>query len=180
MFLKKGGSSYSCFRVNTDFDFPPNIVLNHIKDIPKRMEWDEGYESLKFIREFKMSTALLYVKVKAQWPLGPREVLLVFQGITHPQSGSIYLGSFSVEHTECPIDPSGKLVRINTLSGHYMFQALDEGKRCRLHYITEFNFGGNVPKSLVQAGASDKFINGLHKLKKILQKTYPDKYCKAK
>jgi hypothetical protein len=96
MFLKKGGSMYSCFRVNTDFDFPPELVFEHIRDIPKRMEWDEGYESLKFIREFKMSTALLYVKVKAQWPLGARDVLLVFQGITHPKTKSIYLGSFSV------------------------------------------------------------------------------------
>ncbi len=108
-----------------------------------------------------MSTAILYVKLKAQWPLGARDVLLVFQGITHPKTKSIYLGSFSVEHPDCPIDTTGKLVRINTLSGHYMFQALDEGKRCRLHYITEFSFGGNVPKSLVQAGASDRFMGSI-------------------
>ena len=54
MFLKKGGSAYSCFRVNTDFDFPPDVVFDHIRDIPKRLEWDEGYESLKFVREFRM------------------------------------------------------------------------------------------------------------------------------
>jgi hypothetical protein len=60
------------------------------------MEWDESIESLEFIREFKMSTALLYVKLKAQWPLGARDVLLVFQCITNPKTKSIYLGSFSV------------------------------------------------------------------------------------
>jgi hypothetical protein len=44
MFIKKGGSPYSCFRVNVEFDFPPALVLEHCKDIPKRMSWDEGYE----------------------------------------------------------------------------------------------------------------------------------------
>jgi START domain len=119
VFLKKGGSPLSCFRVNTDFDFPPQLVLDYISDIPKRMSWEDGYDSLNFIRKFRMQTALLHVKVKAQWPLGARDVLLIFQGITNPENGSIYLGSYSVEHPEVPIDP--KMVRIQTSSGHYMF-----------------------------------------------------------
>ena len=78
MFIKRGGSPYSCFRVNVEFDFPPALVLEHCKDIPKRMSWDDGYESLKFLREFSHQTFILHVNVKAQWPLGPRDVLLVF------------------------------------------------------------------------------------------------------
>ena len=149
MFIKKGGSSFSCFRVNVEFDFPPALVLDHCRDIPKRLAWDDGYDSLYFLREFSHNTSILFVKVKAQWPLGARDVLLLFQGVIDPVSGSIYLGSFSTEHPECLPDPTGKITRINTISGHYFFEAIDNGKRCKLHYITEFSFGGSVPKGLV-------------------------------
>jgi hypothetical protein len=55
-----------------------------------------------------------------------------------------------------------------------MLESLNEGRRCRLHYITEFSFGGNVPKGLVQTAACEKFMAGLAKLKKIMQKDHPD------
>ena len=71
------------------------------------------------------------------------------------------MGSYSVEHPECLPDPSGKVTRINTISGHYYFEALSGGRRCKLHYITEFSFGGSVPKGLVQTAASDKFMTGI-------------------
>ena len=105
----------------------------------------------------------MYVRVKAQWPLGARDVLLLCQGVIDPGTGSIYLGSHSTTlgEGECPPDPSGKFTRINTISGHYFFEALDERRRCKLHYITEFSFGGSIPKGLIQAAASEKFMGGI-------------------
>ena len=109
LFFKK--SDVVCFRVRTEMDFPPELVMFYCKDISKRYAWDDGYEHLELVREYKMNTAILHVILKAQWPVGAREALLVFQGIIFPE-GSIYLGSKSVEHPEFPIDHSGKLVRI--------------------------------------------------------------------
>lgn len=45
-------------------------------------------------------------------------------------------------------------------------------------YITEFSFGGNVPKGLVQGAAADKFMTALQKLKKLLAKEQPGKMTK--
>ena len=84
-----------------------------------------------------------------------------------------------MEHPEFPIDPSGKMIRINTISGHYFYEALDGGKRCRMHYINEFDFGGSIPKSLVQNGALDKFIQNIARLKKLIMKDCPEHMTKA-
>lgn len=169
----QGGCKNTCFRVITEFDFPPTLVVQYCSEIEKRMMWDEDYDYLNFVRKYKLDTTILHVKVKAQWPLGPREVLLLFQGFTRKETGDIYLGAYSIDMPEIPVDPTGKITRMQTISGHYVFLSLDGGKRTRLIFLTEFNFGGNVPKSLVQSGASDKFIGNMVKLKKLLLKENP-------
>lgn len=78
IYLRKGGSNYSCYRLHTEFDFPPDLVMEYFRDIDKRMSWDEGFDYLKFVRTFRLNTMILHVKLKAQWPVGPREALLVF------------------------------------------------------------------------------------------------------
>jgi hypothetical protein len=71
------------------------------------------------------------------------------------------LGASSCEHPNYPVDPTGKIVRANIKAAHYIFESLDDGKRCRFHYLTEFDFGGSVPRSLVQMAAADKTIQAL-------------------
>ena len=179
LYLRKGGSKYTCFKVTTELDYPPPLIIQYCSEIEKRHKWDEDYDSLSFLRSYKMDTTILHVKIKAQWPTGPREALLLFQGYTVKRTGDVYLGSFSVEHPEAPIDETGKLTRITTLSGHYIFEALDNGKRTRLSHLTEFSFGGNIPKSLVQGAASDKFTSNMVKLKKLLAKEQANQQTKA-
>jgi len=92
VYYKKINTPNVCFRTATDFDFPPAVVLEYCRDIPKRMLWDDGYEFLKFVKHYSMNTLILQVVLKPQWPLGNRDCLLIFQGIVH-EDGSIYLGS---------------------------------------------------------------------------------------
>ena len=112
IYHKKISSSYSCFRIETEFDFPPTLVFDYMRECDKRMSWDDGYESLKFVRQYPLSTAILNVIVKPQWPLGGREVLVLFQGCIHPETGSLYLACVSTEHPDFPPDTTGKLVRV--------------------------------------------------------------------
>jgi START domain len=112
IFHRKSGSTHSCYRLHCEFDFPVDLVVDYFRTIEKRMSWDDGFDHLKFVRTFQMNTSILLVRIKAQWPLGPREALLLFQGLLDPENGNVYLGSQSVEHPEYPIDPTGKLVRV--------------------------------------------------------------------
>jgi hypothetical protein len=41
MYKKRGGSKYTCFRIISEFDFPPTLVVDYFKDLPKRIDWDE-------------------------------------------------------------------------------------------------------------------------------------------
>lgn len=64
-------------------------------------------------------------------------------------SGDIYSAPASIEDDRVPEDPTGKLVRMQSVHQHLLFKSTDQGTRTRLIYIAEFNFGGNVPKSLI-------------------------------
>lgn len=78
IYHKKVASTLSCFRVDTEFDFPPELVLNYIKDPVLRMKWDDGLEFVKEFKQFPLNTMLTHGKVKGQFPISGREVLLVF------------------------------------------------------------------------------------------------------
>ena len=79
-----------------------------------------------------------------------------------------------MDHPEFPTDKTGAIIRVQSLSGHYLYEAIDNGKRTILRYITEFNFGGNVPKGIVQSAANDKFMANVVKLKKLLVQENPE------
>jgi len=84
-----------------------------------------------------MNTFIYHVRLKQQWPLGNREILLLFQGIKYPD-GSIYLPSKSVELDDVPEDP--KILRVNTKSGSYLFEPTDGGRTTKFYHITEVSY----------------------------------------
>jgi Mor family transcriptional regulator len=67
------------FRVETRFPYPPSVVFEYIRNLEKRMIWDgQNYESLKQVKKYEMNTQLYHVQLKKQWPLGNRDILLLF------------------------------------------------------------------------------------------------------
>lgn len=67
------------FRVETKFDYPPRVVFEHFRNLELRMAWDgANYESLNKVKDYEMQTELYHVRLKQQWPLGNRDLILVF------------------------------------------------------------------------------------------------------
>jgi hypothetical protein len=157
-YLRPKQPSYVSYRFTLEVDFPPQLVTDQLGKLDQRLKWDDGYEILKMVRDWEkppsMVTQILYVKLKTVFLLGQREVMFLCQGYQDPQSGIIYLGNSSTEHPEHPINE--KIIRINSLAAHWILEPLDGGKRTRLTNISELQFGGNVPKSLVQTSASER------------------------
>lgn len=48
LYHKKAGSTMSCFRVDTEFDWPVDVVVEYCKEPEKRMLFDDGYDWMKF------------------------------------------------------------------------------------------------------------------------------------
>lgn len=170
LYFRRGGCKNSSFRVTTLFDFPPDIIVDYCSKISNRLKWDEEYEELRFHKEFRLNTSILYIKLKANWPAGPRDSICLFHGFKFNDTGSFHLGCVTIEHPDLPIDHTGKYTRMAAIFGHYTFLSVDGGKRCEMTHYAEFNFGGNIPRGLVQNGAADKYIGNMGKLKKLLMK----------
>jgi len=114
-----------------------------------------------------MNTSIVYVKMKSQWPLGNRELLLLFQGHKFPD-GRAYIAGKSTEHPDFPENP--KCYRVNTTVGSYYFEPINHGKGTKLIYITEFDFKGSIPRYVLNKAAPQTFVDGLLKLKKMIAK----------
>ena len=65
LYVRKGGSNQVCFRVDAEFDFPTQLVVDYCKSAENRMKWDDAYDYLHFIREFSHETKILHARLKA-------------------------------------------------------------------------------------------------------------------
>jgi hypothetical protein len=130
----KNDRNLPAYRIDTVFDFPPELVFDYMKIIDKRKTWDGSFDEVNIVKEYKMNTQLVYAKLKSQWPMGNREILLCFQAI-FAGPGTFYLAGKSVEHDEFPV--TNKMIRIFTTQGSYYFTPLTNGKQTKLIYITE-------------------------------------------
>jgi hypothetical protein len=78
----------------------------------------------------------------------------------------------SVDHPDKPEIP--KHYRVNTVQGSFLLEPINDGKGTKFTYITEFDFKGSLPRYMLQKAASTGFIDALGKLRKLLQKKYPN------
>ena len=159
------------FRVETRFPYPPAVIFEYFSNLERRMIWDgHNYESLNQVKTYAMNTFIYLVQLKKQWPLGNRDLLLLFQGLQTPD-GSIYLASKSTEHPEFPAQ--AKSLRVATKSGSFLFQPEKEGRVTKFFYVTEFDFRGSLPRYVVQKAAQASFIDNIQRLRKLLDKLEP-------
>jgi hypothetical protein len=114
----KGASG---FKAETEMDCPPSVLQTYAKDFDKRKLWDEDTDHLRLILDLPLGIRLIHVKMKPQWPLGPRDSLLLYHGFHDKETGNIYTAGASIEHPAVPIDPSGKLIRMYCFHQHYVF-----------------------------------------------------------
>ena len=69
---------FNNFRLVTEFDFPPMLIVEYCRDVEKRIAWDDQYDFIKFVKSYKLNTFLLNIQAKAQWPVTARSIMLTF------------------------------------------------------------------------------------------------------
>lgn len=164
-------TNYVFYRVDTEFEVPPSVLKDYIADLDLRTSWEgANFDKLEDFKRYPMGTQIVYVKLKSQWPLGNRELLLNYYGLER-SDGKIYIAGQSIEHPGKPEQP--KTYRVNTIQGSFCLTPTNGGKGTKLIYITEFDFKGSLPRYMLTKAASGGFIDALGKLRKILQKNYP-------
>ena len=89
--------------------------------------------------------------MKTVWPLGARDVLLNGQIVRHEDK--CWIVNYSTEDEEFPV--TSKQLRVNMPYSMYMFKPNPSIRGYTVIIDSEFNFGGNLPNSIVQ-GASVK------------------------
>jgi hypothetical protein len=97
-------------KIETRFEFPPELVIDYFVNLERRWLFDgQNYESIQSVRHYQLNTQIIQVKLKQQWPLGNRDLLLLFHGFQLPNK-NIILTSQSVEHKDFAEDP--KMLRV--------------------------------------------------------------------
>ena len=168
-YLRPVAPKHVSFRFSLEVDFPIRLIADELGNINKRLKWDDGYEVTNMMREWNRDpilTQMLYVKLKAVFFLGQRDVLFLSHAYEDKATGIIYVGNGSTEHEDAPLDP--RMIRINSLGAHWILEPFESGKRTKLTNISELHFGGNVPKGLVQSSAVERQVVVMGKLKKHL------------
>ncbi|CDW84076.1 serine threonine protein kinase [Stylonychia lemnae] len=172
LYVREGNKTLVAFRGEARFDYPPDVVIEFLRNIDLRVMWDgQNFESINKVKDFGMETYIYYVRLKQQWPLGNRDLLLLFQG-WQSEDGTIYLASKLTQHPDHPEIP--KIIRVDTRSGSYAIEPLNEGKCCKMTYITEFDFRGSIPRYIIQKAGQASYIDSMGKLRKLLDKLHPD------
>jgi hypothetical protein len=111
-YFKKNPPACVNFRAITEVDFPIDLIADSMGKLENRLKWDDGYEQLKIMKEYRMTTQILYVKLKSLLLLGQREILFLAQAYQDPESKIVFLGCASTEHHLVP--RNDKVIRIQS------------------------------------------------------------------
>lgn len=90
---------------------------------------------------------MFWSKVKAPWPVSPRDMVTAFLREDTPE-GDIYVALVSVKDASCP-EISG-VVRSNLLLGGWKIFNANGG--IGITYITQFDLAGSLPTAVAKSG----------------------------
>ena len=86
--------------------------MPYFLSLEKRIEFDESLEKLKIVRELPLNTKIVYVTMKREWPVGPRDCLIGQQLVRLEDKA--WIVNHSIEDEEMP-EVTG-ITRINNLN----------------------------------------------------------------
>lgn len=102
-----------------------------------------------------MNSRIIYVKCKTTWPLGNRDLILAYTGVTL-QDGTAIITGKSMEHPDIPEKP--KMTRIFTTQASFLLTPINGGKGCKFIYITEVLLK-HILKGFYSLTSKDRFLS---------------------
>lgn len=149
IFVRKSERGYICVKGETYFPFTPERIIDYLRKVDTRKEYDEFTENAKIIEELPHRTFLAYAKIKKVLVVASRDILFVSQIVTSKKTNTMYTPTYSFVHPEFP--PQKDPIRAEVLIGGWVMVRRGEG--CQVIYASEIDLKGSIPKFLVEKSA---------------------------
>jgi hypothetical protein len=100
------------YKFQIEFDQPAELLESYFFNSSQLMRYDEEYDWINEVRSLPLGTRLIHAQIKPQWPLGPRDTVILYHKYVNKDTGVIYSAAASFFHPEIPPDPSAKITRM--------------------------------------------------------------------
>lgn len=145
-----------CFRVEADLKGSAEAAFALMHDLSRRPEWDDMCDGLRVIEQLDPFTFIYHIKLKSRWPTSARDScnLIGFRKLADGRFISI--AQSLEDDARCPVDASGKIVRMSTRLSGNLFTPLSDG-HFHLTQLIDADPKGFIPSALVQRVSSKSF-----------------------
>jgi len=128
-------------------------VFDLLQDINKKSGTAHIYESVKLVEAIDESTRIIYAKTVGTWMFSARDFVLLCHS-RYLSDGSLLGVCSSIEHPDCPVDPSGSIVRGDVdiqgdLCAPISPRLSESTGKCRLTRMVVLDPCGYIPASLI-------------------------------
>ena len=159
IFVRKSERGYIWVKGETYFPFEPERIIDYLKKVDIRKEYDEFTENAQIIEELPYRTFLAYAKIKRILVVASRDIVFASQIINSKKTNTMYTPTYSIVHPNFPEqkDP----IRAEVFIGGWCM--IKKGEGCQVVYASEIDLKGNIPKFLVEKSADIQVlvVNGL-------------------
>jgi hypothetical protein len=145
------------------------VYMGYLRDLSQKMSWDSNLEETRLICNLSADVSVSYQRYKKVIPVSPRDFVIASKFERLP--GSLLDISTSVESHLYPTNSAA--VRARLLFGGYYLETIGQDEQSnitRVVSISETDFGGNLPKSLVKSMAALKMSTFVTSIDKALRK----------
>ena len=148
-------------RSEFEVKLPAQRVYELIYDISIRTQWDKNLSKFKIMKVYNEFSDLYYCYFKAPPFVTDREYLQKRVLVKNYENIDYIIGFISVEDDEFPHQKG--VIRANTLISGYIIIGTGEST-CKLTAISQTDFRGNIPKSLMNQAIQKGPIEWLAKI----------------
>ena len=128
-------------------------IINYLRDIERRKEYDEMFESGELVESISEQMEVMYQKFKKMTPVSSRDFCLLQTRFIYPD-GRLMAVATSISHPDCP---ETKFVRAHLYMGCYVLIPVSE-KVTRVVYMVHVDIRGSVPKFIINSVQSNQAL----------------------
>jgi hypothetical protein len=141
-----------CFRVEARLRGDAEAAFALLHNLQQRAEWDDMCDELEVIEQLDPFTFIYRIRLKARWPTSARDSCSLV-GFRKLRDGRFLSVAQSIEDERSPVDPSGRVVRMQTRLAGNLLTPLSDGL-FHLTQVLDADPKGLIPSALVKSVSS--------------------------
>lgn len=121
------------------------LILAIVLDAPGAMEWAEGADEVRLVREIDPRTHILYTRTDTPWPVSDRDMY------TKRVTEVVRPGEEYRLHLECQKGEAERkgVIRVTDCESHFVLRRVDDNHTL-IEYQVNIDPGGSIPKFLIR------------------------------